>query len=168
MNPEAAKTAAQFYLNDFESEIKTTARVILAVPGTNVGYKPDAKSRTALELCRHIVLEDEWLLNGVITGVYPPPPDQSDATGLMTPSQCVDYYNKTIPGVVARVRKVSGADLVRNVDLLGLIQMPAIAFLGMAVRHSVHHRGQLATYLRPMGGTVPSIYGPTADTPPMH
>ena len=27
----------------------------------------------------------------------------------------------------------------------------------------VHHRGQLSTYLRPMGSTVPSIYGPSAD-----
>ena len=29
----------------------------------------------------------------------------------------------------------------------------------------VHHRGQLSTYLRPMGSTVPSIYGPSADEP---
>jgi uncharacterized damage-inducible protein DinB len=28
----------------------------------------------------------------------------------------------------------------------------------------VHHRGQLSTYLRPMGGKVPAIYGPSADT----
>ena len=28
---------------------------------------------------------------------------------------------------------------------------------------AVHHRGQLSTYLRPMGGKVPSIYGPSAD-----
>jgi uncharacterized damage-inducible protein DinB len=28
---------------------------------------------------------------------------------------------------------------------------------------SVHHRGQLSTYLRPMGSKVPSIYGPSAD-----
>ena len=28
---------------------------------------------------------------------------------------------------------------------------------------AVHHRGQLSTYLRPMGSTVPSIYGPSAD-----
>jgi uncharacterized damage-inducible protein DinB len=28
----------------------------------------------------------------------------------------------------------------------------------------VHHRGQLSTYIRPMGGKVPSIYGPSADT----
>jgi uncharacterized damage-inducible protein DinB len=27
----------------------------------------------------------------------------------------------------------------------------------------VHHRGQLSSYLRPMGAKVPSIYGPSAD-----
>ena len=27
----------------------------------------------------------------------------------------------------------------------------------------IHHRGQLSTYLRPMGSTVPAIYGPSAD-----
>ncbi len=30
---------------------------------------------------------------------------------------------------------------------------------------AIHHRGQLSTYLRPMGGKVPSIYGPSADDP---
>jgi uncharacterized damage-inducible protein DinB len=30
----------------------------------------------------------------------------------------------------------------------------------------IHHRGQLSTYIRPMGGKVPSIYGPSADAPP--
>ena len=29
----------------------------------------------------------------------------------------------------------------------------------------IHHRGQLTTYLRPMGSTVPQIYGPSADEP---
>jgi uncharacterized damage-inducible protein DinB len=42
--------------------------------------------------------------------------------------------------------------------------MPAVNFVSMAVKHSVHHRAQLSTYLRPMGGKVPGIYGPTADT----
>jgi uncharacterized damage-inducible protein DinB len=83
----------------------------------------------------------------------------------MTPTQCVEYYNNTLPAVVERVRNLSGDDLVKELNLMDTIVMPAIAFLGMAVRHSVHHRGQLATYLRPMGGAVPSIYGPSADTP---
>jgi uncharacterized damage-inducible protein DinB len=30
---------------------------------------------------------------------------------------------------------------------------------------AIHHRGQLSSYLRPMGGKVPSIYGPSADDP---
>lgn len=29
----------------------------------------------------------------------------------------------------------------------------------------VHHRGQITTYLRPMGSTVPQVYGPSADEP---
>jgi uncharacterized damage-inducible protein DinB len=28
---------------------------------------------------------------------------------------------------------------------------------------AIHHRGQLTTYIRPMGGKVPSIYGPSGD-----
>ena len=29
----------------------------------------------------------------------------------------------------------------------------------------IHHRGQLTAYLRPMGGKVPAVYGPSADDP---
>jgi uncharacterized damage-inducible protein DinB len=37
--------------------------------------------------------------------------------------------------------------------------------LWIALFDAVHHRGQLSTYIRPMGGKVPSIYGPSGDTP---
>jgi uncharacterized damage-inducible protein DinB len=30
---------------------------------------------------------------------------------------------------------------------------------------AIHHRGQISSYLRPMGAKVPSIYGPSADDP---
>jgi uncharacterized damage-inducible protein DinB len=35
--------------------------------------------------------------------------------------------------------------------------------LWIALFDMVHHRGQLTTYIRPMGGKVPSIYGPSGD-----
>src|SRR5712692_1359034 len=35
--------------------------------------------------------------------------------------------------------------------------------LWIALFDVVHHRGQLSTYIRAMGGKVPSIYGPSAD-----
>jgi len=43
--------------------------------------------------------------------------------------------------------------------------MPNISYLGFALVHSVHHRAQLSTYLRPLGGKCPDIYGGSADFP---
>ncbi|MGA3241300.1 MAG: DinB family protein [Bryobacteraceae bacterium] len=40
-----------------------------------------------------------------------------------------------------------------------------MAYLNIGLKHTVHHRGQLSSYLRPMGAKVPSIYGPSADEP---
>jgi len=37
-------------------------------------------------------------------------------------------------------------------------------FLWGFLLDAIHHRGQLSTYLRPMGSKVPSIYGPSADS----
>ena len=59
---------------------------------------------------------------------------------------------------------MSGEQLATVIDLFGMIQAPGINFLAMTIKHSVHHRGQLSTYLRAMGGKVPGIYGPSADT----
>ena len=47
---------------------------------------------------------------------------------------------------------------------MGMKQAPGVGWLAMATKHSVHHRGQLSSYLRAMGGKVPGIYGPSADT----
>ena len=43
--------------------------------------------------------------------------------------------------------------------------LPAVSYLGFLNNHCIHHRGQLATYLRPMGAKVPSIYGGSYDEP---
>src|SRR5262249_25538542 len=43
-------------------------------------------------------------------------------------------------------------------------ELPISQFLWMCLFDGVHHRGQLTTYLRPMGGKVPAIYGPSADS----
>ena len=58
--------------------------------------------------------------------------------------------------------------LATEIDFFGMMKMPAVALISMAIRHSVHHRGQLSSYLRAMGGKVPGIYGPSADEPMEH
>ena len=163
MNPQHAEAIAQFLLGNLEAEIPTTIGVFGAVPEHRLDYRPDPISKTALGLLRHLTLEDEWLLNAVADGSFGPFPDESDACGIMTPGEAVARYRERIPAAAARVRALSGDALLKDVSL-GPWTLPAVQFLAMMVRHSVHHRGQLSAYLRAMGGKVPSIYGPSADT----
>ena len=164
MDSNQAKTVADFLIADLENEMQTTLRIIEAVPSGQLDYRPDAKAKTALGLVRHITLEDEWLLNSIADGAFTPPPDDSDACGIMSPADAVARYKIRVPAALDRVRALPGDKLTQVIDLLGLIQAPGINFLAMTAKHSVHHRGQLSTYLRPMGGKVPGIYGPSADT----
>lgn len=165
MDSTTAKTVAEYLIADFENEIETTVRVFGAVHTSQLDYRPDAKSKTGLGLVRHIALEDPWFLNCVADGVFTPPPDDSDACGIRNPSDAIARYKEAVSAALDRVGAMSGEKLVANIDLLGMMEAPGIALLGMALKHSVHHRGQLSTYLRPMGGKVPEIYGPSADTP---
>jgi len=164
MSPQEAKTVGNFLIADFENEMQTTLRVIQAVPNGHLDYQPDAKAKTGLGLVRHITLEDEWLLTCIANGEFTPPPDDSDACGIMTPADAAARYESNVPAALDRVRAMSGEQLTKIIDLLGMLQMPALNFLSMSVKHSVHHRGQLSAYLRAMGGKVPGIYGPSADT----
>ena len=164
MGSTEATTVADFLIADFEHETQTTLRVLGAVPNGHLDYRPDSKAKTGLGLVRHIALEDEWLLNCIANGVFTPPPDDSDACGIMSPADAVARYNEKVPAALNRVRAMSGEALASTLNLFDMMQAPGVNFLAMALKHSVHHRGQLSTYLRAMGGKVPGIYGPTADT----
>jgi len=164
MEPHEAKAIANFLIRDLESEMQTTLRVFEAVPSGKLDYRPDPASKTALGLLRHITLEDEWLLNCTADCKFVPPPDDSDACGIMTPADAIACYKEKISAGINRVRAMSGEQLCGKIDFLGMWQMPGIVYLSLIIKHSVHHRGQLSTYLRPMGGKVPAIYGPSADT----
>jgi len=164
MGPQEAKTVAVFLIGEVEQEMQTTLRVIDAASNCKLDYQPDSRSKTGLGLIRHITLEDEWLLNSIADGAFNPPPDDSDACGISTPAVAIARYKEKIPAALNRVRAMSGEQLSRSIDLFGLIQMTGVGFLSLMVKHSVHHRGQLSSYLRAMGGKVPGIYGPSADT----
>lgn len=164
MNSTEARTIAAFLIADFEQEMPTTLRILAAVPAGPLDYRPDTTSKTALGLLRHLALEDEWLLNCIADGQFVPPPDDSDACGIGSPDDAISRYKEKVPAALDRVRALSGDQLTTVIDLFGMVQAPGVHFLAMALKHSVHHRGQLSTYLRAMGGKVPGIYGPSADT----
>lgn len=165
MSPQDCKTASGFYIADFESEIPITARVLQAMEEAGQNYSPDDKSKTGLALARHITLEDAWLLESTINMELLPLPDDSDVCGLMNATDCANRYRETMPALLEKISAMTPAQLATEIDFFGMMKLPAVGLLSMALRHSIHHRGQLSSYLRAMGGRVPGIYGPSADDP---
>jgi uncharacterized damage-inducible protein DinB len=164
MTPQEAVVIAQFNVAVIEQEMPTTLRVFRAVPADRLDYRPDPVSKSALGLLRHIPVEDEWLINSIADGAFAPPPTDGDDCGIHTPEEAVARYTERIPAALARIRAMSPEQLAGEIDFFGMMKLPAAALLSLVSHHSVHHRGQLSSYLRAMGGKVPSIYGPSADT----
>jgi uncharacterized damage-inducible protein DinB len=167
MNAEQAKFLVEYFGNMLEQEGKTTAKVIAAVPDSGRNYKPDEKSRSAWDLATHLALGDIWFLDSIINGKFEfdAEGEKQAASQFKSVKDVVDYYNREFPARVKQLKALPADQLTKVVDFFGMMQMPNATYLGFANNHSIHHRGQLAAYLRAMGGKVPSIYGGSADEP---
>jgi uncharacterized damage-inducible protein DinB len=146
-----------------KNESRTTRSILAAVPNVNLDYRPDPCAKTAKELLRHIASADNFFLKSVVDGEFVPgsvkiPED------VKTPAEIAEWYGNEYAKNVDAVSRLSGEQLIMVVDFRGLFQHPAYTFLHAGLLHSVHHRGQLSTYLRPMGGKVPAIYGESYDS----
>jgi uncharacterized damage-inducible protein DinB len=169
MNQEQAKFLADFYAGVLDQEGQTTAKVLAAVRDDQRNYKPDAKSRTAWELATHLALGDIWFLDSICDGAfnYDPEAEKKMADGFTSVGDVVEFYRREFPKRIERLRAAPASAMAKDVDFFGMMTVPAAALLSVATNHGVHHRGQLAAYLRPMGSKVPSIYGGSADEPVM-
>ncbi len=167
MNAEQAKFLTEFFANLLESEAKTTAKVIAAVPDNKRDYKPDEKSRTAWELATHLATGDVWFLDSLIAGKFnfDAEAEAQQSKQFKTINDVVTFYNRELPARIKTLRALPPEKLTQIVDFFGMFQWPNASYLGFANNHSIHHRGQLAAYLRAMGSKVPSIYGGSADEP---
>ena len=145
-----------------KAEHSMTSAVIAAIPAERAGYRPHPDSRSAFEIAWHIVSTEIKYLDAIAAGVFPhdlkPAPD-----GVREPSDVIAWYRERFDPAVTRLEMTGGDDLLRMVDFYGIRTFPAIGLLQLILNHTIHHRGQLSTYLRPMGAKVPSLYGPSYD-----
>jgi uncharacterized damage-inducible protein DinB len=159
------KTMRAYYKECFESEKPRFLRVMKAVPADRASYRPDPRSSSAADIV--------WLLASEL----------GDACEVVERGK-VDYVQKPVPASVGE----SIAAFENNSEELErlLSKVDDAAWEGKAqflmdgkvgwettlgdmlfgfLFDAIHHRGQLSSYLRPMGAKVPSIYGPSADDP---
>jgi uncharacterized damage-inducible protein DinB len=147
------------FVGFWENEAKTTGKVIARIPDGS-DYRPDAKSRTAKEIAWQIVCEEKMIIDAVETGnaEWKPGPEPA------TIKELVDIYQRQSADIVRRWRALPAAWWDGKLEFFGG-QRPAAAMAWSFLFDIVHHRGQISTYLRAMGSTVPQIYGPSADEP---
>ncbi len=149
-------------LPSLNAEHPVTRRVIAAIPPERADYRPDGIVRSAVDLAWHIVASESRFLEAVASGAFdyngPVRPES-----VRTPAEVVDWYSERFAKDVDRLKQMTGDQLVKIIDFRGRFQFPAVLYVQVGLNHSIHHRGQLSMYLRPMGAKVPSIYGESYD-----
>lgn len=164
VQPEQATFLLQtIFLPALEREHQTTKAVIEAIPLTKGDYRHDPVSKTGLELAWHIVAAEKRFLEGIVNGEFNFSPINRPES-VQNSADIARWYEETFQSILPRLQKLTGEELARNVDFRGMFQQSAVLYLRTALHHSVHHRGQLSTYLRPMGAKVPAIYGESYDS----
>jgi uncharacterized damage-inducible protein DinB len=160
-------TSREFCIARRKAELPAFLRVLRALPEDRLDYKPDPKSKNAAELGSMLGDEEAALISLIDTGKV----SWAQHGPKTKVGDIVAAYEANHRAVTERLEKLSDADWDKKVAFLvpnmPAWEMPLSEFLWLFLFDAVHHRGQLSTYLRPMGGKVPSIYGPSADDPTM-
>lgn len=163
LTPEFVVGLRDVMLQGLSREMETTKKVLAAIPEAKRDYRPDPKARTAWDLAWHLASADVQMLDEIADHKFAMEPRFKAVPANV--SALVKWYDDNFKRAMERVKTMSPAALMQTVDFYGAFNHPVVMYLAFVNNHSIHHRAQLAVYLRPMGSRVPSIYGGSADEP---
>lgn len=159
MSADQAKFFATTIGQNLQGEWMHTYKAISAVPDGQKDYKPQTDSRSAWELAHHIAVCDVGFLHAVAANDFKLFPATCEAATI---PELADWYKREFPKALEKVLTLDGNHLSQIVEAFGM-KLPSMTYLMFCNNHMIHHRGQLTTYLRPMGGKVPAMYGESFD-----
>ena len=152
------------FMKFWEKEAPATRKVLSRIP-EGCDYRPDPKSRTAREIAWLIVREEISLGEGLEKGVF----EWADVPAPLTMKEVFDTYERHHDQATRRLAALDAARWEQDVPFVyqgqEVMRAPGYESAWGFLLDMIHHRGQITTYLRPMGSTVPQIYGPSADEP---
>jgi hypothetical protein len=162
----------EFFIRQFELEYPSFVDVCKALPPDRLDYRPHPASRSAGELvallvssicsCVDLCESGRGSFNSSLRFHRTP-----GSTTLEEMIAAYEHHHRALAEKIAQLDDNSWnrpAWLTRGEHEI-ILRDSVGGLLWIALFDSIHHRGQLSTYIRPMGGKVPSIYGPSADAP---
>ena len=159
-------TNREFFLTRWRQEYPTFVKVLRAVPADKLAYRPDAVTRSAGELIWLQVQEKQCWSELLETGKI----DWKPTEPIWSLDEMICAYEKAhseLAPALERVDEQTWNEKLTQFVMDGRVyfEVPLGEMFWLGLFDAIHHRGQLSVYLRPMGGRVPSIYGPSADDP---
>ena len=137
-----------------------------ALPEDKMDWKPDPKALSAKEKASQIAMEGDQMGDIFEKGMF-----EFDPMAKPSYASTVEMTSTFKAGMTRAkdaIIKMSDADWESDAKMMMNGKEAWKATKGdMGLGYMldlIHHRGQLSVYIRPMGGKVPSIYGPSADT----
>jgi uncharacterized damage-inducible protein DinB len=163
LTPEFITAYRDMMLTSLASELEITKKVLAQIPDTQHDYRPDPHARTSWELACHIASVDIQFADGIADLKFQMDRDPKEQP--TTATELAKWYEKELARALERIRSMSANELLTPIDFYGVLNLPAGMYLSILNNHNIHHRGQLSSYLRPMGSKCPSIYGGSYDEP---
>lgn len=137
--------------------------VLRAMPSATLDYKPHERSNSAGTISWMMAEElksiCDLLDSGEATWNPRPQPKTTDEIVAAFEESARDLANRMQPMDDARWSS-KGAFVAGGKEVFSATRGEMAWWILFDL---IHHRGQLTAYLRPMGGKVPAIYGPSAD-----
>ena len=167
MTADQEKAIGEALAEGWQREFGATCQVLAAVKDDSRDYQPDAKSRTAWQLAAHLATADIWFIGCITAGKFHFDREQAkkQEAAFSTVNDIVEFYKTTFPEKLKALQSLPAEAMAEPVEFFNMMKMSRARWIGFANNHSIHHRGQLAAYLRAMGSKVPPIYGDSADYP---
>ena len=155
----------EFLQSRRKAEYPVFVTVLKALPTGRFDYRPHERSPSAAEITWTLARETKAccdLVDARVVNWTAEPPPADPAAMLFAFQECYLALDDRI-GRLDESGRQSNARLLIDGKLYR--EAPVGEFLWYIFFDAIHHRGQLSTYIRPMGGQVPSIYGPSGDDP---
>ena len=164
MNPTDA------ILTELSAEAATTRRLLERVPVQHLTWKPHDKSMSMGRLATHIAEIPGWVSTFLDTDGFDVGASRHTPQIAGTVPELLTMFDKNVPMAETAIRRQTPDKLsaMWRITKQGqvLLEMPRMGVIRtLLLNHLIHHRGQLSVYLRLKDVPLPSIYGPTADTP---
>jgi uncharacterized damage-inducible protein DinB len=162
---------AQSMLPEFDHEMANTRKTLERIPEDKFDWKPHEKSTTLRGLGTHLSNLVSWAVHVIERDeldVAPVGGEPLRAKPVESVQEAVETFDKNVAAARAAIAGASDEHLMKPWTLLAggktIFTQPRVGVLrGMIMNHTIHHRAQLAVYLRLNDVPVPALYGPSAD-----